>query len=110
MLDLAQTVVALLALFVSVYTIVRQRREMALSSKLNAAATLFNYYNSKISGLRNSIIRDSGDRGDAQLQPLETRKTRLRDLLKAHDKMCLDLERLYDQVSKNDHIRSEEDD
>ena len=54
---LAQAVVSVLALFLAVYSIVRQRREMALSSKLNAAATLLNYYTSKIGSLRDSIIR-----------------------------------------------------
>ena len=43
MVDLAQTIIAITALL-SVYNIIPQRREMALSSQLNAATTLFDYY------------------------------------------------------------------
>lgn len=99
MLDLAQTAVSILALFTAVYAIVLQRRAMAVSSKLNAAATLFNYYNAKISSLRNSIMRDSGERERAQLQSLQTREARLKELLEAHEAMREELEQLYHKIA-----------
>lgn len=102
MLDLAQTVVSLLALLVAVYAVIRQKREMAQSSKLNAATTLFDYYNAKISSLRKSIIRDSGGPELAELLPLAERQTRLKRLLKTHEKMLNDLERLYDRMPSHD--------
>ncbi len=95
MLDMAQTVVSLAALAAAVFAIFLQRRAMGLSSKLNAAATLFAYYNAKIGSLRRSIIRDSNDRQRAKLQPLEEREARLAELLEQHEGMRKELERLY---------------
>ena len=97
MLDLVQTIVSLGALLTAVYAIILQRRAMERSSKLNAAATLFAYYNAKIGSLRDSIIRDTNDRERAKLQPLEEREDRLDKLLKQHETMRMELERLYNE-------------
>lgn len=93
--DIMQTITAIAALIGAVVSIYFQRREMADSARLNAAATLFQYYNAKISSLRESIIRDTGSQSEARLDPLEKRQQRLDELLKKHETVVDDLEKLY---------------
>jgi hypothetical protein len=94
-LDLVQTITAVAALIAAVVSFAFERREMTKSAKLNAAATLFAYYNAKIASLRTSIVRDTGSTERAQLESLEVRERRLNALLEKHAALLGDLENQY---------------
>jgi len=97
-LDLVQTITGVAALLAAAFSIYLQRREMAASAKLNAAATLFDYYNAKIASLRRSIVRDGGSANDARLQSMNERQQRLKKLLADHEALLQDLESLYSRA------------
>jgi hypothetical protein len=105
-----------LALLGVVYTILLQSREIrqnqheiAIAQELAAAAALFEYYNIKISSLRNAIAREAPDKSALTdllgTDDFETKTTKLAELRVRHQIVQARLEDLYDQLSANTQKR-----
>ncbi len=91
-LEIVQIVTSVAAVIAAFYTIYLQRREMSETQQLSAMVTLFEYYNAKISSLRESIIRDTGKREMAHLDSLNVRQEKLEKLLAEHDTLRTQLQ------------------
>ena len=106
--DQVQAAVSTLALIGAIYAVLlqrfevaRQRSEMARNQELNAAATLFAYYNAKIPSLRSAIWRDTHKREKLLLdETADERDAKLKRLLQEHKFVLTRLETLYHQVAK----------
>jgi hypothetical protein len=82
--DLAQTVISAVAVLVASYAVLVQRRTLARQQELSAATALFTYYNSKISSLRDALLRDTGDRAKLHLGDSQQNEELLKELLQKH--------------------------
>jgi hypothetical protein len=90
---------AIYAVFLQRRELISQRQEQSRNQELSAAATLFAYYNQKISSLRDSIYRDTQDKSLLRTESsVDERVAQLDELLKAHKAVRDRLERLYAQV------------
>jgi prephenate dehydrogenase len=102
--DLVQTIILALTFLATLYTVRRQSKEITRTQELSTAATLFEYYNAKISSLRNSIMRDEEDKKKARimarLDELGDREADLDEFLEKHEKVRERLERLYGELAE----------
>jgi hypothetical protein len=89
----ANALFAGLAFAAVVITLLFQREDVVAGQKITVAGFLFDYYNKKISSLRNGIVRDQRDPSRAEY--VKKLKTELKILLAKHGELRSALEKLY---------------